>query len=413
MASIIEQGSNFDGSEVALIDLDEDRLQVVKRFSERLAKAKGLNLTVTATTDRRRGLADSDAVLSSFRPGGFEARALDEQIPLKHGVLGQETQGPGGFFMALRAIAALQGMVADMDAVCPKARIFNYTNPVNIVAEALTHFTNFPTVSLCEGPITFWHMYLELANLDIEKADVCMIGLNHGCWSVRHLYEGSNVLPLLGMALERMEKDPTTSKHDLRLMRLAVLMQSMPASYFGYYYFHDEIVAELRAQPMTRAQQILSHVPDYWKHYREQSDSEAPDLDPRRSRGGIHELELALDVMDAVYNDRKEVWPVNVPNNGSIADLPDDLVVETTGYVDKNGIVPITHGHLPRHVLGLIQMLGEYQALAARAAWEGTRRDAIRALAGNPLVFSLSKAETIYDELAAAHKQYLPDRLLR
>jgi 6-phospho-beta-glucosidase len=103
---------------------------------------------------------------------------------------------------------------------------------------------------------------------------------------------------------------------------------------------------------------------------------------------------------------------VNVPGRGAIADFPDDLVVEVPGYVDRHGVEPITQGHMPRHLVGLLKMLGEYQALAAEAAWSGTRRDAIRALASHPLVFSLRLAETIYDEMAVAHRQYLPERLL-
>ena len=154
-------------------------------------------------------------------------------------------------------------------------------------------------------------------------------------------------------------------------------------------------------------------VPDYWTHYREQAARDIPELNPDRSRGGLHELELAIDVMDAIYNDRKEVWYVNVPNKGAIADFPDDLVVELVGYVDRNGVAPLVQGHMPRQVVGLVKMLGEYQALAAEAAWSGSRVDAIRALASHPLVFSLRKAEAIYDEMAAAHRQYLPERLLR
>jgi 6-phospho-beta-glucosidase len=190
-------------------------------------------------------------------------------------------------------------------------------------------------------------------------------------------------------------------------------MESLPADYFQYYYFKEDVLAELRGKPTTRAQDILANVPDYWRHYEEQAASDRPALDPRRSRGGIHELELAIDVMDAVFNDRKEVWPVNVPGRGALADFPDDLVVEVPGYVDRNGVEPIAQGHMPRHLIGLVKMLGEYQALAAEAAWSGTRRDAIRALASHPLVFSLPLAETIYDEMAAAHRQYLPERLFQ
>ena len=105
MASFIEQGENFAGSEIVLIDLDADRLELIRDLAERMARAKGVDITVSATTDRRAGLDGCDAILTSYRPGGFEARVLDEKIPLRHGVIGQETQGPGGFFMALRSIA--------------------------------------------------------------------------------------------------------------------------------------------------------------------------------------------------------------------------------------------------------------------------------------------------------------------
>ncbi len=412
MAAFVHQGENFDGSEVVLIDLDAERLGIVQTIAQKMARARGLDITVTTTTNRREGLRDCDAVLTSFRAGGFEARYLDESIPLKHGVIGQETQGPGGFFMALRSIHVTRGIVEDMEEVCPNARLFNYTNPINIVSEAVTHHTYIPTVSFCEGPIMTNREYVELIGLDPDKLDAVSIGLNHGSWSIRHLYDGQDFLPLLRDGYERIPRTPET-RLELRLVELALEMDSLPSHYFLYYYFKDEMLAELQAKPTTRAQDIMAKVPDYWAHYRQQAASEVPELNPARSRGGIHELELAIDVMDAIYNDRKEVWYVNVPNCGSLADFPDDLVVETQAYVDRNGVTPLVFGHMPRHVVGLVKMLGEYQALTAEAAWRGNRRDAIRALASHPLVFSLHKAEAIYDELAAAHRQYLPERLLR
>ena len=413
MASLIHQGQNFQGSEVVLIDNDGSHLPLVKTIAEKMAQNYGLDLTVTYTTDRRAGLQDCDAVLTSFRPGGFEARYLDESIPLKHGIIGQETQGPGGFFMALRTIHVMQGVIDDMESVCPRARLFNYTNPINLVSEAITHHSDLPTVSLCEGPIIFPRGIARAARLNPDLVDATMIGLNHGCWSVRHLYDSQDMLPLLRAACERMREDPDASRHYLRMLELACTMDSLPADYFQYYYFKEEVLDELHAKPTTRAQDIMAKVPDYWAHYEEQAASDRPELDPRRSRGGIHELELAIDVMDAVFNDRKEVWPVNVPGRGTMPDFPDDLVVEVPGYVDQHGVQPIAQGYMPRHVVGLVKMLGEYQALAAEAAWRGTRKDAVRALASHPLVLSLDLAETLYNEMAAAHRQYLPERLLR
>jgi 6-phospho-beta-glucosidase len=412
VASFIAQGENFEGSEIVLIDLNAERLSIVKRIGEKMARARGLDLTFTASTERRDALTDCDAVLTSFRVGGFEARHIDESVPLKFGVIGQETQGPGGFFMALRTIAVMKEIVRDMEAGCPNAWLFNYTNPVNIVAEAVTHHSDLKTMSLCEGPIIFPRMLARAADLDPDQVEAAMIGLNHASWTIRHQYAGEDMIPLVQAAYERKREDPAADPHRLQLLAIAATMESLPADYFRYYYFRDEILAELRVKRTTRAQDIMAAVPDNWAHYAEVAVAEDPVLDPQRSRGGVNELELAVDVTDALFNDRGEVWPVNVTNGGSIRNLPDDLVVETEGFVSRQGVIPLAGGDLPRRVVGLVQMLGEYQALTARAAWEGTRRDAIQALAGNPLVLSPGKAEAIYDAMSTALRQYLPDRLM-
>jgi 6-phospho-beta-glucosidase len=413
MASFIAQAENFAGSEIVLVDLDAERLEIVRKLAERLARSYGADLTISATTDRRAGLTDADAILSSYRPGGFEARVKDERIPLRYDMIGQETQGPGGFFMALRAIHVLKGILADVEEVAPKARIFNYTNPVNILAQAVTMHSDIPFASFCEGPIYFADEMARTAGLDPERLETVFVGVNHNSWSVRQDYDGEDVRPLLEDAWRRRRDDPTLEPRHRRQLHLAALMGTIPAEYFMYYYFSDEILGELKAKPTTRAEDILAEVPGYWEHYQEQVERERPELDPGRSRGGIHELELAIDAMDAVFNDRREVLPVNVPNVGrAVPDLPEEVVVEVPGRCGADWITPIPQAGLPRQVRGLVEMLAEYQVLAAQAAWSGTRRDAIHALAANPLVHSVEKAERLYDELADAHRQLLPERLL-
>jgi 6-phospho-beta-glucosidase len=412
MASLVHNGADFEGSEVVLVDLDPDRLELIRTLSEKMARARGADITFTATTDRKAALRDCDAVLSSFRPGGFSARAKDERIPLNHGVIGQETQGPGGFFMALRAIAVLKDICTEMEEVCPGAWLFNYTNPVNLVAEAVTHHSSVRCVSLCEGPIYFVDQMAGYAELDPAKLSATMVGLNHGCWSVEHTYDGEDAIPHIEAAWERRRDDPELSTMGRRILHLGASMGSIPAEYFMYYYFRDEIVGELAARPTTRAEDITRWAPDYWRHYEEQAATDDPQLDPGRSRGGNHELELAIDVMDAIFNDKDEVHPVNVPNaGGALPGFPEDLVVEIQGRCNRAGIEPVAAAPLPAHLRGLVEMLGEYQAVAAEAAWSGRRRDAVRALAANPLVMRLDLAERLYDELLAAHRDLLPDRL--
>ncbi len=414
MASFIHhRGAEFDGSEVVLIDLDPDRLALVQRLAQKMARARGLDITITSTTARRDGLDSCDAVLSSFRPGGFEARALDERTANQHGLIGQETQGVGGFFMALRAIEVMKGVAADIDAVCPAAKVFNYTNPVNIVAQAWTTNTNVPLVSLCEGPIIFTKEIADAAGLDPARVSSTMVGLNHACWSVEHTYDGEDLIPhLRAAAEERLGPGSSLTLHEQRILRLAVAMDAIPADYFQYYYWRDEVLAEQLAKPTTRAEDLLSWVPGYWEHYAAQAETDDPVLDPDRSRGGINELELAIDAMHAVFNDTGDILPVNVPNRGSLPGFPDDLVVEVTGRCSAAWIEPLPQRELPRHLRGLIEMLAEYQLLAAAAAWSGTRTDAIRALAANPLVQSVDKAEAVFAELSHAHRAFLPERLL-
>jgi 6-phospho-beta-glucosidase len=412
IASFVEQGENFGGSEIVLVDLDAERLELIRGLAERMAAAAGVDLTVTATVDRRAALEGCDAILTSYRPGGFEARVLDERIPLAHGVIGQETQGPGGFFMALRSIHVMKAVLEDVAVACPGVRIFNYTNPVNIVAQAVSDHSDVPFVSLCEGPIVFPEELAEVAGLDPGRLDVASVGLNHGSWSVRHLYDGQDLLPLLRAAFERRGADTGIPAQTRRMLRLAAIMDALPSEYFQYYYFEDEVLRELTSKPTTRAEDILSWVPGYWEHYVEQARSDRPLLDPDRSRGGIQELELAIDCMDAVFNDRGETLPVNVRNDGSVPGFPDTLVVETLGLCDAHGVRPLPMPGLPTHLRGLVEALGEYQQAAADAAWSGDARDGVRALAAHPLVRSIDLAERLYGEMAEAHAAYLPARLI-
>ncbi len=413
MASFLWHGPEFAGSEVVLIDKDPDRLEIVRRIAGTLAADGADDITVTATTDQRAGLADVDAVLTSFRPGNFAARALDERIPIKHGVIGQETQGPGGFFMALRSINDLKSITADLQAVAPGAVIFNYTNPVNIVSQAVSDYTTVPIYSMCEGPLVFPPVVLKAARLDPARAKVTMAGVNHNCWSYEHLYDGQDVMPLLEKAWEERKEDPTLDDNSKRALHLAVVMQSIPSDYFNYYYFRNELHRLQQAAPKTRSEVIMDAVPGYWDHYREQADAAHPQLDPDRSRGGIHELELAIDVMSAYYNDTGAVLPVNLPNKDrALPDFDERTVVEVYCTVNRKGCHIEPQRPLPLAVRGITRQLADYQMLTAKAAWEGDRAAGIRALVANPLVPDLSVAESLYDEMAAAHKAYLPERLL-
>ncbi|MBL1118152.1 hypothetical protein JK364_38100 [Streptomyces sp. 110] len=413
MASFMHHGKEFDGSEFVLIDLDQDRLDIVRTITEKMARNAGLDITISTATDQREGLRDVDAVLTSYRPGGFEARALDERIPLKYGVIGQETQGPGGTMMALRSINIIKEVCANLADVAPRARIFNYTNPVNIVSQAVSDYTDIPIVSFCEGPIVFPPVVAKAAGLDPEKLKANLVGVNHNCWSNEATYDGQDAFPILRERYEALKDKPTEDRNGMRALHLAVAMESIPSDYFNYYYFKDEILRERQLAAKTRSEVILDSLPDYWEHYREQAASDAPQLEKDRSRGGIHELELAIEAISAFYNDAPARLPFNITNTGGwLPGFEESTVVELWGTVDGGGFHPEQQKPLPHSVRGIVQQLAEYQILTAKAAWEGTAADAVRALTANPLVPSLPVAEALYAELATAQRAWLPERLL-
>lgn len=413
VATIVQQGHALAGSEVVLVDPHSEGTALTQKIAQGYCRAGQFDITITIETDRRRALEGADVVLTAFRPGGFAARVLDEKIPLRHGVIGQETQGPGGFFMALRALHVLQQVVAEMENICPRAWLINYTNPINIISEAITHHSTVRCYSFCEGPLYFPRQLIAACGLQPHLADVQMVGLNHACWSVRAEYDGHPLLPLIVAALPRMQHDMSLPPAIRRQADIAVALGTIPADYMQYYFYRDEILAEMQAAAQTRAEWILSQVPRYWQHYREQAAAALPALDPALARGGINELELAVDAIVALATNSGAVLPVNLPNGHSLPDFPPDRVVETWARFDRHGAQPFTYGPLPAPARALTLALSEYQACAAEVGWTGGRTEAIQALASNPLVPSLRVARVLYDEMAAAHRAYLPARLIK
>jgi 6-phospho-beta-glucosidase len=306
----------------------------------------------------------------------------------------------------------MKGILDDMAEVCPKASIFNYTNPVNIVAQAISANSETPIVSLCEGPLLFPARIARALHLDPALLDVTSVGINHASWSVVHRYGDRDAVEVVREAFHAGSRNGSIPLEMYRLIRILDMMDSFPSGYFQYYFFEREIERELAEKPTTRAEDILARVPSYWAHYEEQAASENPVLDPALSRGGLHELELAVDAIDAVFNDRDRVLPVNVRNDGALPGFPDHLVVEIPGTCSASGVTPLPAPRLPSHLAGIVETLAEYQLAAADAAWGGTRQDGLRALAMHPFVRSLDVAEKLYGELAAAHEAFLPERLL-
>jgi 6-phospho-beta-glucosidase len=404
LRAFIENQELFDGSEIALMDIDAANLELVRRLGERMARAAGAGLRITATQDRRSAIAGAGFVLTSFRAGCFQARALDERSPLGYGVIGQETVGPGGFFFALRNLRVIRELCAEMEELCPDAWLVNYANPTNIIGEAVSRFTKVKVLALCDGGKHDAFQVAQALGYGPGEVEYLGLGLNHATWSTRFTIGGEDGVEMMMRAYGRVIEDPNVPNKLKRMFKLAKRYGRLPNEYLQYYYFPEETLAEARAAPKTRAQVIMDELPDIFEHYREQAESPQPRL--TRTRGGTGFGEFAVEVIAAVASDSGRVEMVNVPNRGAFAGLPYERVAEVPCRLDRAGATPLAQSTLPGEVRGMIGALAEYQALAAEAGWQGNNRDAaLKALASNPLMWKLDaeRTEALFNEMAAAH----------
>ncbi|EUJ32180.1 diacetylchitobiose-6-phosphate hydrolase [Listeria cornellensis FSL F6-0969] len=193
-------------SELWLVDVEEGRekLEIVGALAKRMVEKAGVPIQIHLTMDRERALKDADFVTTQFRVGRLEARMLDESIPLKYDVIGQETNGPGGLFKGLRTIPVILDICRDIERLCPDAWLVNFTNPAGMVTEAVLRYSNITkVVGLCNGPIGIEKGIAKELGVDTSRIYVEFAGLNHMVFAKNIYLDGQNVTPTV---MEKMTK---------------------------------------------------------------------------------------------------------------------------------------------------------------------------------------------------------------
>jgi 6-phospho-beta-glucosidase len=403
---LLQRAADLAGSELVLHDLDGERLRLMATLAARMLAAAGADLAVRQQPALRAALVGADFVLTTFRPGGMAARHLDESIPLRHGVVGQETAGPGGFLMACRSVPVLLQIARRLQQVAPEAWIVNYTNPTNVVTDAVLRHSGARIVGLCDQHVGDQALWAALLGWPARRLEADWIGLNHATWAERVRLGGRDASAELRQRLQRLRPPHGATPEVADLVELARLLGLLPSSYSRYYFFHDEVLAEQRARGRTRAQEVMARLPALYRGYAEEAASKRPD--PSRERGGGGHGELAVEVICAIAGSERRRLIVNTRNRGAIDGIEPEAVVEVPSIVDAAGPAPLAMGPLPRPVRGLTMAIHEYEWLAADAAAGGSRRLALQALTAHPLVRSKRVAEAILREGLAAHRDHLP-----
>ena len=406
---------------IKLYDNDEERQNHVAKACEILIKEKDPTIEYVATTDPEVAYTDVDFVLAHIRVGKLEMRSLDEKIPLKYGVVGQETCGPGGMAYGLRSIPGVLENIEYMEKYSPNAWMLNYSNPASIVAEACRRFKpNSRVINICDMPIGMEHTIARILGFKNRK-EMCIryYGLNHFGWwtSIKDKDGKEYIQDLIAHQLKYgncLTDDDASHYTDSSWFDTAKKVKDIiaidptmcPNSYFQYYLFGDDMVAHTDPN-YTRADQVVDTREKrvFGECHRIEKEGTAKDT---TLQIGIH-AEFIVDLATALAFNTHERMLLIVPNNGAISNFENDAMVEIPCIVGKDGYEPLTVGEIPHFQKGLMEQQVNCEKLVVDAYEEHSYLKMLQALTLNKCVPNANVARKILDDFIEANKAYWPE----
>jgi 6-phospho-beta-glucosidase len=409
--------SDLPISEIVLYDLDRPRLQLMTGLARHRAGSARLVMA--------RNVADcvdgADFVFISIRVGGIEGRARDEQTAMAHGIVGQETVGPGGFAMAWRTVPAVVGYAREVASRAPHAWIINFTNPVGIVTQAVQTATGAKIIGICDTPTELFEEVARALGLPSAQCYFDYVGLNHLGWLREVYHRGEPHIQRLWTEpalLDRLYRAPLFPRELLLQLRL------VPTEYCYYYYrptdafenlknagqTRGRVIQELNARlfaDLARGREDPVAVYEQYLATRDagymqlESGAAAPIVrSPWSQLTGYDRI--ALETVRAIHENSGTILALNVRNAGNLPELDEDDSVEVTCTVNANGALPLHSGHVPDSVRDLLVQVKDYERLTVRAALDRDLALAAQALAKNPLVASSDLARRLIAAMVPA-----------
>ena len=388
---------------LVLMDIDERKRTIVGDLCVRMIRNAGIDCEVVMTDNLDEALQGADFVVTQIRVGKLHCRYLDEQIPVKYDLIGQETTGIGGFFKALRTIPVIGNICKKIEEICPDAWLINFTNPSGIVTDYVLNNTNVKCIGLCNVPIDMIDDAKEAVG---EDADITYLGLNHLSWITSVMKDGEEKLYDLfdeGYAPKVM----ANIKDDGFDIGCLKAVGGIPSSYLQYYYCRDAKLDHLMTDEKSRAQVCMEIEEDLLKLYQNEEIVTKPALLDKR---GGHKYSLAAcSLIDSIANDKNDVHVVNILNKGTLPFMNDDDVVEIAARIGADGAKPVpVRKTWSRHMEGLMKVVKEYEKYTVIAARDGDDDAAMNALMIHPLVGDYKRAHACYYEMKQAHMDFLP-----
>lgn len=418
---LLENQHRFPIRQIKFYDNDKERQEVIAKACEILLRERAPELAFSYTTDPKEAFTDVDFCMAHIRVGKYAMREKDEKIPLKYGVLGQETCGPGGMAYGMRSIGGILEILDYMETYSPNAWMLNYSNPAAIVAEATRRLRpNSKILNICDMPIDLEEKMADMCGLDSRKEmTVKYFGLNHfGWWSDIRDKNGADLMPTIkahiaengfAKAVSESNQHVEASWNDtFRKAKdvYAVDPTLIPNTYLKYYLFPDYVVSHSNPE-YTRANEVMDG--------REKTVFGAcRDVIAKGTAVGssleadVH-ASYIVDLATAIAENTRERMLLIVPNDGAIPNFDPEAMVEIPCIVGSNGYEKIAIGEIPRFQKGLMEQQVAAEKLVVEAWAKGSYQKMWQAITMSKTVPSASVAKQILDDMIEANKGFWPE----
>ena len=406
----------LSGSDICLMDIDAERLSYIRQAVDHIVSAGAYPARVLDTRDRREALEGADAVVCTILQGGVQVWRHDIEIPAKYGVdlnVG-DTRGPAGIFRALRTIPVMLEICRDIEELCPRAILLNYTNPMAMLCKAMREASDVNIVGLCHSVQGTAEMLARWIDAELQDIDYLCAGINHQAWFLKFQAHGKDAYPRIREAVGRAEiynEEPVRNEMFLYLDYYVTESSGHNSEYNPWFRKRKDLIERycLHGTGWNPGEHAFL-VKDYlsrersWRREIEEELAMTVSLE----RGS----EYAAGICNALFGDGESFrFNGNVPNLGLIDNLPEASCVEVPINADPSGLRPQAVGSLPTHLAALNALNASCDDLAVEGALEGDRRKVYHAAALDPLtaaVLSLAEIQTMVEEMFTANQDWLP-----
>lgn len=419
LKSLCEKKNEFPMEELRMYDINAERQAVIGEFAKVLFAEEYPDLKFLYTTDKAQAYKEADFVFCQIRSGGFDMRMLDEQIPLAHGVVGQETCGAGGFAYGLRSIPDMIQIVRDARTYANDPWILNYTNPAAIVAVALERV--FPgdkkIVNMCDQPVNLLQSFAKV--LGVRRQDIIpeYVGLNHFGWFTKLTDRDGNDLlaPLREKILSEGFLPADAAERDASWLHTYAMVQTImrdfpdyvPNTYLQYYLYPEQVVALLDPDH-TRTEEVRNGREKRVFTQCRQAARQGSTKGLTIAKSEVH-ADMIVEVASSIAFDKGELFIMITRNNGTVSNFHKDAMVETAAHVGANGVTAVPFGKIDVFMKGLMEGQYAYEHLTVDSYFEGSYKKALQALTLNRTLVDAQKAKAVLDDLIDANQDYWPE----